>query len=166
MKSDVAVVVPAYNPGKSLLGVVQGLVEAGFERVVVVDDGSGDTLGFDGLGGDRVCLVRHDVNMGKGMALKSGFRKCLESFENLRGIITVDADGQHCIYDLSRVYDEFRCRENENTVVLGCRNFEEKNVPWRSKIGNNVTSKILEKKTGIRIQDTQTGLRTIPVRMC
>lgn len=165
MKNDVAVVIPAYNPGKSLLRVVQGLDEAGFGRVVVVDDGSSNGFWFEGLG-NRVCLVKHSVNMGKGMALKSGFKKCLESFENLSGIITVDADGQHCIYDISRVYNEFRDRKNENTVILGCRNFEGKNVPWRSKIGNNVTSGILEKKTGIRLYDTQTGLRAIPVRMC
>ena len=165
MKSDVAVVIPAYNPGESLLRVIQELDEAGFGCVVVVDDGSSNVFGLEGLG-DRVCLVRHSTNMGKGMALKSGFRKCLKSFENLRGIITVDADGQHCIYDVSRVYDEFGCRKIENTVILGCRNLEEKNVPWRSKIGNNVTSRILERKTGIRLYDTQTGLRAIPIRMC
>ena len=50
-------------------------------------------------------------------------------------------------------------------VVLGCRDFDQPGVPPRSVAGNKTTSRMFRLIYGIRLSDTQTGLRAIP-RFC
>lgn len=161
MKKDVAIVIPAYNPGKSLEKVTKQLLSAEFENIVVVNDGSKERRTFHSIP-NNIYLVSHNINCGKGIALKSGFECCQKNFQNIIGIITVDADGQHSIDDVEKMYKELK--NNPTSLILGSRNFNQKNIPFKSKIGNIVISKIFEKKTGIRLQDTQTGLRAIPIQ--
>ena len=96
------------------------------------------------------------------MALKTGFKYCLENEKTIKGIITLDADGQHTIEDVNKIYEKFR--SNNTNVILGSRDFSGKDIPLRSKIGNIMISKIVKRKTGIEIKDTQTGLRAIPIQ--
>lgn len=161
MKKDVAIVIPAYNPGKSLEKVTKQLLSAEFENIVVVNDGSKERRTFHSIS-NNIYLVSHNINCGKGIALKSGFECCQKNFQNIIGIITVDADGQHSIYDVEKMYKELK--NNPTSLILGSRNFNQKNTPFKSKIGNIAISKIFEKKTGIKLQDTQTGLRAIPIQ--
>ena len=39
-QADLAIVLPSLNPDKKFAGVVEGLVEKGFEKIIIVDDGS------------------------------------------------------------------------------------------------------------------------------
>ena len=161
MKKDVAIVIPAYNPGKSLEKVTKQLLSAEFENIVFVNDGSKERRTFHSIS-NNIYLVSHNINCGKGIALKSGFECCQKNFQNIIGIITVDADGQHSINDVEKMYKELK--NNPTSLILGSRNFNQKNIPFKSKIGNIAISKIFEKKTGIKLQDTQTGLRAIPIQ--
>ena len=54
--------------------------------------------------------------------------------------------------------------EYGDKVVLGCRDFDQPGVPPRSVAGNKTTSRLFRLFYGIRITDTQTGLRAIPQR--
>ena len=47
-------------------------------------------------------------------------------------------------------------------MVLGVRTFDQEDVPWKSRVGNNLTVKVFEYITGVHITDTQTGLRAVP----
>ena len=161
MKKDVAIVIPAYNPGKSLENVTKQLLSAEFENIVVVNDGSKERRIFRSIS-NNIYLVSHNINCGKGIALKSGFECCQKNFQNIIGIITVDADGQHSIDDVEKMYKELK--NNPTSLILGSRNFKQKNVPFRSKIGNIIISRIFENKTGVKLPDTQTGLRAIPIQ--
>lgn len=161
MKKDVAIVIPAYNPGKSLEKVTKQLLSAEFENIVVVNDGSKERRTFRSIS-NNIYLVSHNINCGKGIALKSGFECCQKNFQNIIGIITVDADGQHSIDDVEKMYKELK--NNPTSLILGSRNFNQKNIPFKSKIGNTVISRIFENKTGLKLQDTQTGLRAIPIQ--
>ncbi len=38
---DVSVILPSLNPDEKLIGVVEGLINIGFEDIILVDDGSG-----------------------------------------------------------------------------------------------------------------------------
>ena len=51
--------------------------------------------------------------------------------------------------------------ESPDSLVLGCRDFQQKNVPFKSKFGNTLTCSIFRMLTGRSLSDTQTGLRGI-----
>lgn len=159
MKNDVSIVIPAYNPGQELGKVVYGLKKSGFSNIVIVDDGSTDAQPFEGL--NDVTILKNNINMGKGNALKKGFSYCKNKFKDIKGIITVDADGQHLVEDVEKVYKKFSY--NYNSLILGSRNFNGKDVPLKSRIGNKIMQNKIKSKIGIDITDTQTGLRAIPI---
>ena len=72
----VTVILPSLNPDQRLVQTVQGLLGEGFERIVVVDDGSDQAHQepFAQIAGLPGCvLLRHGKNLGKGRALKTGF---------------------------------------------------------------------------------------------
>lgn len=159
MKDDVALIIPAYNPDKTLSDIVHQLLDLEFKYIVVIDDGSDRDREFLPFYG-KAYIITHNINCGKGIAIKSGMELCLQKFPNIFGVITVDADGQHSTKDIERIYNEFK--KNKDSVILGSRNFNKKNIPLRSKFGNNEINKIFKNKTGIFLNDTQTGLRAIP----
>lgn len=159
MKNDVSIVIPAYNPGQELGKVVYGLKKNGFSNIVIVDDGSNDAQPFKDL--SNVTILKNNINMGKGYSLKKGFSYCKNMFKDINGIITVDADGQHLVEDVEKVYQKFS--DNHNSLILGSRNFNEKKVPFKSRIGNKIMQNKIKSKIGIDIPDTQTGLRAIPI---
>ena len=158
------IVLPSLNPDEKFDRVVDGLREAGFRRIVIVDDGS-DTEHqehFTRAEAFPECRVlHHDGNKGKGRALKDGFTEVLKRFPDAEGAITIDGDGQHLTEDIIACGN--RMLEEENRVVLGCRDFDQPGVPARSVAGNKTTSQMF-RAYGIRLSDTQTGLRAIPMR--
>ena len=158
------VVVPAYKPGVGFAAFVGQLVANGFDRIIVVDDGSGPSFRqrFDEVGRlPQVRLERHAVNLGKGAALKTGFNAALcEDADAL--VVTADADGQHHPDDVLAVARELQARSG--TLVLGVRRFEG-DVPFRSRAGNEITRVVMRAVAGQKISDTQTGLRGIPTAM-
>lgn len=160
---QIYILIPALNPDKALINYVKDLREHGLGNIVVVDDGSeeGTQCIFNDLEASDITILHHDVNKGKGAALKTGFRYMLEQSSEIMGIITVDSDGQHLANDTKRVAETLL--ENPKSFVLGCRDFDADNVPAKSKAGNKITSrmfKLLYQKT---VSDTQTGLRGIPM---
>ena len=159
MKDNVAIVIPAYNPDENLEKVVEELIKNNYKNIVIVDDGSEDKIVFSKISNLSI-ILQHSKNEGKGKALKTGFKYCLDKLDSITTIITVDADGQHKIEDINKVYDAIK----ENTVIVGSREFKRKVAPLRSRIGNKMISKVVENKTGVKLTDTQTGLRAIPIK--
>lgn len=158
----VAILIPAYKPGAVLIDLVKSLARAEFTAIIVVDDGSGPEFRsiFEQLVGiDRVRVVRHAVNLGKGAALKTGMNCALVDYPGLAGIVTVDADGQHHPEDVFRVARRFA--QQPGALVLGARAFAS-DVPLRSRLGNSITQSAMWVVAGQRLSDTQTGLRAIP----
>jgi len=130
----------------------------------VVDDGSGPEYGaiFREVAAiDGVTVLRHAVNLGKGVALKTGLNHAACAFSESAGVVTADADGQHAVQDVLRVAAELAAAPER--LTLGVRAFDAA-VPWRSRIGNALTRAIMRAVTGQRISDTQTGLRGVPMR--
>ena len=156
------VLIPAYNPDGRLLALLEALT-ARRQEVVVVDDGSsiGQEI-CDGVRGLGVPVVVHDINKGKGAALKTGFRWIAENRPSCRVVVTADADGQHTPDDIERV--AAASGEHPGALVLGVRSFSGK-VPFRSRFGNWWTRQIFFVLTRLRISDTQTGLRAIPASL-
>ena len=160
-----AIVLPSLDPDKKFEKVIEGLTREGFRHIVIVDDGSSAERKrfFDEAAKRPGCTVlSHEVNRGKGRALKTAFGYVREELPELRGVITIDGDGQHLTKDIIACGE--RMLENEDAVVLGCRDFSLPGIPPRSVAGNRTTSRFFRVFFGIRLSDTQTGLRAIPAR--
>ncbi len=161
--SKISVVLPSLDPDEKLIRVVDGLLKQGFTDIILVNDGSkAENLHyFTDLAAahPEIHLLHHEVNKGKGAALKNAFRYFLENRPQGYGVVTVDGDDQH------HPEDTLRCCEQmvkSGNIVLGCRDFNQADVPARSSFGNKTTSLIFKIFVGMTISDTQTGLRAIP----
>lgn len=154
----IGVLIPAYQPDGKLTDFVLDCVCAGYS-VFVVNDGSTEGLSiFDEISElTGVIVLGYAENHGKGYALKFGMEAMAR--RGYTGVITADADGQHRIFDLEHV--EHAMRANPDTLILGSRNTDE--MPPRSKTGNRLTRTLFSLLYGIRLSDTQTGLRGIPL---
>lgn len=162
-KMNVTIIIPSLNPDEKLEKVVGGLIEAGYKDIVVVNDGSDEAhkAPFDRIEKLEQCTVlTHEVNKGKGRGLKTAFKYILDNRKNIAGIVTVDGDNQHTVKDITACANLML--EEKDKLILGCRDFSGKDVPARSKFGNNLTSFIFKTACGLKISDTQTGLRAIP----
>lgn len=156
--NDIVILIPAYNPGRELPELAQQL-RTHFKRIVLVDDGS--TTGREFIDETKPFVegtLSHPQNRGKGAALKTGFRHLLEGAP-FRGVVTVDADGQHLVDDIVHVAEGLAA--NEERLVLGVR-LRTPETPFRSWWGNWWTRQIFRLTVGLDIADTQTGLRGIP----
>jgi putative flippase GtrA len=159
---QVPVLIPAYKPSDALVNLVSDLIRRGVEVIIVVNDGSGPEFDhcFKSIARFQgVFVVEHAVNLGKGAALKTGMSFVLVHFPNCLGVVTVDADGQHCSDDALRVMEALH--GSRDALVLGVRTFDG-DVPWKSRTGNNLTRILMRLMVGQNLSDTQTGLRGIP----
>jgi glycosyltransferase involved in cell wall biosynthesis len=160
---SLTVLIPAYNPSAELARLVgELLAQAGVGRVLVVDDGS-DAAGAPGLEAiaqrERVELLHHDANLGKGAALRTGVTHFLRTAAADELLVTADADGQHRPADILAVARAGAA--SPGSLVLGSRSFTGE-VPRRSRLGNGLTRVVFRLLIGQDIADTQTGLRAIP----
>ena len=105
-----------------------------------------------------VNVVSHAENKGKGSALKTGMKYIKNHANNIEGIITVDADGQHLVKDVEKI--AALVNERKNDVIFGVRKF--KDIPVASMFGNRAMRFLLNIFNGITIDDSQTGLRYHP----
>lgn len=156
------IVIPAYNPGEELIPYVENLINSDYKSILLIDDGSKLTHRhlFDQLEAkEEVTLIRHAVNLGKGRALKNAINYFLnlQATKQWSGMITVDSDGQHLIGDVEKISAELNAKSN--SLVLGARDFDEMDVPFKSKFGNKLTKLIFKLLYGRSLKDTQTGLR-------
>ena len=154
------VLIPAYKPDERLIDLTRELLDDGL-RVMVVDDGGQDAFKhiFDSCRELGAQVAIHAVNMGKGRALKTGINACLLAWPDLSGIVTADADGQHTPTDILRLVAAME--EHPDKLILGSRAFTG-NVPFKSRWGNAITRVVYAMVSGIRVGDTQTGLRALP----
>ena len=161
--SKISVVLPSLDPDEKLTAVIDGLLEYGFSDIILVNDGSkSENLHYfeeAAAQHPEIHLLHHEVNKGKGAALKNAFRWFLENRPDGFGVVTVDGDNQHHPAD-TRACCEHMLETGH--VVLGCRDFNQSDVPVRSSFGNKTTSAIFKIFVGMTISDTQTGLRAIP----
>lgn len=156
MEKRVIILIPAYNPEKELVEIVKKLQA---NKIIVVNDGSESTKYFEEI--KQYCeIINNEKNMGKGVALKRGFTYIIEKYPNVHGVVTADADGQHLVDDIEKI--KRTLQKSESKIVLGTRNFKEKQVPIINKVGNIFISYVFYRKTKVKINDTQTGLRGIP----
>ena len=160
-----AILIPAYKPDQRLVTLVDQLSNACQAPIVIVNDGSPAEHApvFAALEAiPRITLLTHPTNQGKGAALRTGFRYIESLPAEITCIVTADADGQHSVKDILAVAES--AAQKPEAMITGSRRFD-KDVPPRSMFGNTVTRWVMRLFFGVRLWDTQTGLRAIPRRL-
>ena len=163
--SEISIIIPSLNPTGELMQVVSGLVEAGFDDIIIVNDGSDEDHmnPFEEIGKyHQSTLLTHSYNMGKGAALKTAFLFFEQTRPGKKGAVTVDGDGQHLKDDVVKC--ALAIMQSEDAVVMGVRDFYRSDVPKRNSLGNRITAFTFRALFGFKLRDTQTGLRGIPAR--
>lgn len=152
---QICAVIPTYNNGGTVAAVVRGVLAQGLP-VLVVDDGSVDGT-EKALNGLDIIVLRHQKNLGKGRALKTG----LEEARRLgyRFALTIDADGQHDPADIPVLV----AAAGEKTLVVGSRNLTADGMPSGSTFANRFSNFWFTLQTGRKLPDTQTGFRIYPL---
>ena len=155
------VVIPAYQPDEKLYKLVVRLKAAADYPIVVVNDGSSPDRAelFDSLT-PYAKVLTHPENRGKGAAIKTALVYIRDNYAADEGVVTVDADGQHLPEDILRVCQAWE--RSPESLVLGSRRFTG-DVPFKSRAGNFITRLVFAVSTGVKVFDTQTGLRAFGV---
>ena len=156
---DIVVLIPTFNPDIKIMREFINELTKKFKNIVIVNDGCREEYNdfFKELEKYKFPILQHDVNKGKGRAIKTGFEYILKNYKNIIGTITADCDGQHCVQDIEKC--AVQLRKTPKDLIIGCRNFDEKQVPTKRKIANKITRQVFYFFVGTKLSDTQSGLR-------
>jgi len=156
-KSEIFVVVPAYNEEKTIGKLIKKLNVAHYKNIIVVDDGSGDcTYQIAQKAGAMV--LRLPFNRGAGGALRTGFSLALE--QGAKAVVMMDADLQHKVSDIKKLAEPIL--KNKADIVLGSRLMGNlKDMPPHRRLANFVGNLVTFVILGIKVSDSQSGFRAI-----
>lgn len=155
---NVCAIIPSLNPSEKLVEVTDNLKKV-FKYIIIVDDGSSSDKHFNTV--SKNCdVIRHCKNFGKGRAIKTALNHYMNEYsDKCSGVVLADDDCQHRIEDIKKCAEEML--KTPKSLILGTRNFNQSNVPFKSKWGNKITSFVFKTLCGINCSDTQTGLRAL-----
>jgi glycosyltransferase involved in cell wall biosynthesis len=155
MNMRLLAIIPAYQAVSYLKGVIESTKDR-VSDILVIDDGSTD--GTSEIA--KTCgaeVIRHDINRGKGAALKTGFAYAVE--KDYEAVITLDADGQH---DPKFIPDFLSAQAKTGAaIVIGSRMHDKADMPWQRRCSNYLTSRVLSILLHTKIEDSQSGYRLI-----
>ncbi len=144
----IGALLPAYNEGKNIKAVIRDVKKyLPKARILVMDDGSADRTA-EIAKKQKVKVIRHKTNMGKGEALKTGIDYFLKKAD---GIIIIDTDRQYSAKDAPKFVSALQSSD----FVMGKRNFL--NVPFRHRLGNLVWRTAFNVLFGVQLKDTNCG---------
>jgi glycosyltransferase involved in cell wall biosynthesis len=152
------IIVPTFNNARTLGNLLRELV--GYtDQVIIVNDGSTDGTSDILAQFPSLHQVSYQKNIGKGWALRCGFRKATEL--GFQYAITIDSDGQHFPEDLPKFLNEVE--KTPGCLIIGKRNMGQVGIPGKSSFGNKFSNFWYWVETGIKMDDTQSGYRLYPV---
>lgn len=152
--SKITVGIPAFNEEKNIAAIIIGLKKI-TDEIIVCNDGSTDSTGeiAKELG---AIVINHEKNLGYGAGIKSIFLKAKEMESNM--LVTVDADGQHDVRDISKVITPIQ--EDKAEIVIGSRFLEKaENIPEYRKFGIKLITKVTNLSLNQSLTDSQSGFR-------
>ena len=164
----VPIVIPSYEPDERLIALLNDLDAKEMGPVIIVNDGSSEE--YDPIFREVESIITkrggkyisYRPNRGKGRALKTAFSYISENMPDALGCVTADSDGQHTPECINNIIENLKAKPDN--LILGVRQFEKKDIPWKSWFGNTLTIKVFSYVAGMKVNDTQSGLRGIPFR--
>ena len=148
---NICIVIPVYN-SPFIKEVLEDISSYDY-KIIVVDDGSDIVVESDIL---KIEVLRHTINKGKGEAILTGAKRAKELGYDC--FVTMDADKQHISSEIVKLIDSYE----DNTIVIGNRNFNSENVPKSSKFGRKFSNFWVQVETFKNLGDTQSGFRLYP----
>ncbi len=157
----VAVVIPAYNAESTIEEVVKRTKSISSEiKVIVVDDGSKDQTA-ELARKSNACVISHDRNRGKGVALQTGFSRALA--DGAEAVITLDADCQHAPEEIPKFLEQWL--KSNADLIIGTRERSIGKMPVVRVFTNAASSFLVSLSAGKRIKDSQSGYRLLSRRL-
>ncbi len=159
VRKQVFVVIPAYNEGEEVGGVIQEVRKL-YPNVVVVDDGSKDASAeISARAGAQV--LRHAINRGQGAALQTGIDYAI--LQGAEYVVTFDSDGQHRVEDIPALIDPIL--NGKWDISLGSRFLGGvENIKASRKLLLRMGVVFTRIVSRVRITDTHNGLRAFSRR--
>jgi glycosyltransferase involved in cell wall biosynthesis len=157
MRIRAVALIPAFNEAAGIARVVEG-IRAAVEHVIVVDDGSTDDTA-DRATAAGAEVVRHDLNGGKGHAIRTGITRVLAG--DFTHVVLLDGDMQHLPEEATRLLAA--AVDSGADVVLGERRFFRTKMPASRYHANRLGSRVLSWFVGVPLRDTQCGFRVFRV---
>ncbi len=155
--------IPTYNNHETIQKVVRDCLTQTHFPVMVVDDGSFPALQFaefkNELNSGRLSLMRHEQNLGKGVAVQTAIRGAVQ--KGFTHLLTLDGDGQHLVSEIPKFIEAIK--NNPWDLILGNRKFAAPNVPQVSKFGRNFSNFWVKFETDVKVSDSQSGFRAYPL---
>ena len=153
----VYVVVPALNEEKRIGSLVAQLEDKGFTNIIVVNDGSDDDTPQLFEYNPNVTVINHLINLGPGASTMTGIEHAVK--QKAEYIATIDADLQHHPEDLVKIVAEIHQKDLD--LVIGSRFLTDNTIPTIRIMYNMVGNWISWMKTGLRVSDSQSGLKVM-----
>lgn len=154
----ILVAIPTYNNEFTIYHVIQEALKI-CPDVLIINDGSTDKTSDELKKNSGTNIIAIPKNRGKGNALREAFKWGIENaFTHL---ITIDADGQHNPKEIPIFINHIT--KDENTLLIGSRDFSSVKVPFLSRIGRKCSNIAFYLATGILLNDTQSGFRVYPL---
>lgn len=159
-------IVPCYRHASTLDSVLSRLAKYRLP-VIVVDDGNDienatiieQTVHSHNLANERVTLLKHEINQGKGGSVTTGLKYAYKA--GFTHAIQVDSDGQHCIEDIDQILK--LSKDNEDCVISGIPVYDA-NAPRARVIGRKITNFFVHVETlSSMIKDAMIGFRVYPL---
>lgn len=152
------VVIPCYNHGATMAGVLKRLQPFALP-VIIVDDGSDAATKQELAQLTGVTLIHLETNRGKGEAVITGLKAASQA--GFTHAIQLDADGQHCIEDVPRFLDE--ARTHPGCLISGMPDYDD-SVPKSRLYGRYVTHVWVWIETlSLSLKDSMCGFRVYPL---
>lgn len=154
--------IPVYELTDKTLAFFQTLTHHINVPIIFVNDGSNSRFDERFLAiikmSPTIRFLHYSTNHGKGYALRYSMQYIWKNFPQTSTIITADGDGQHSVEDISHILTLLE-KLPANQLLLGVRHFTKASTPKKSYYGNRITSYFFLLASGIKLEDTQTGLR-------
>jgi glycosyltransferase involved in cell wall biosynthesis len=158
-KNKVYIVIPVYNEEPVICDTIEEIQEAGYQNIIVVDDGSSDNSYYK-FSQMKVVALSLFLNRGKGAAVKTGMEAAKILGADI--VVTIDGDGQHNPLDIKDMVRNIA--DNGYDVVLGTRLINPKGMPWYKIIANHVGNFFTWLIYGLWVTDSQSGFRAYSQR--
>ncbi len=149
------VVIPAHNEEEKIGEVLERIKEHS-NNIIVVDDGSKDNT-YEIASSRNVTVLKHEINLGKGAAIKTGCDYAISKGANQ--LILIDADGQHDPQEIPK----FEQALTQYQIIFGKR-ITPTSMPKILLLGNRLLSSTIKFLYNIKVDDSQCGYRALTVQ--
>ena len=157
----VCVLIHVYNNEHTLKKVIDDVLNI-TEELLIINDGSTNTISEILKEYPKVKKIILPKNKGRGYALRYGFKKAAALGYDFA--ITIDNDRQYYLEDIPVFISKLESENNKNLLLIGTQNMEQKMVSVKNSFKNKISNFLFRVETSVKLIDTQSGYRLYPLK--